>query len=86
MIIQHNPPLHLTYCLNIHPGESWAESFAAIEEPDREAIALARLGGYSVAEIARVLELSRAEVKRRMSRGLRSVAAELLPNPQPEPV
>jgi hypothetical protein len=32
MIIQHNPPLHLTYCLNIHPGESWAESFAAIRE------------------------------------------------------
>ena len=24
MIVQHHPPLHLTYCLNIHPGESWA--------------------------------------------------------------
>jgi len=32
MILQHNPPLHLTYCLNIHPGESWAENFAAIRE------------------------------------------------------
>jgi sugar phosphate isomerase/epimerase len=32
MILQHKPPLHLTYCLNIHPGESWAESFAAIRE------------------------------------------------------
>jgi hypothetical protein len=31
MIIQHNPPLHLTYCLNIHPGESWADQLAAIE-------------------------------------------------------
>ena len=32
MILQHRPPLHLTYCLNIHPGESWAENFAAIRE------------------------------------------------------
>ncbi len=32
MIVQHNPPLHLTYCLNIHPGESWGENFAAIRE------------------------------------------------------
>jgi hypothetical protein len=23
-------PLHLTYCLNIHPGETWTENFAAI--------------------------------------------------------
>ncbi len=32
MIVQHRPPLHLTYCLNIHPGESWAENFAALRE------------------------------------------------------
>lgn len=32
MILQHRPPLHLTYCLNIHPGESWADNFAAIRE------------------------------------------------------
>ena len=32
MILQHQPPLHLTYCLNIHPGESWAENFTAIQE------------------------------------------------------
>lgn len=25
-------PLHLTYCLNIHPGETWSENFAAIRE------------------------------------------------------
>ncbi|MFA4945038.1 MAG: metabolite traffic protein EboE [Lentisphaeria bacterium] len=25
-------PFHLTYCLNIHPGESWAENFAAIRD------------------------------------------------------
>lgn len=42
MILQHQPPLHLTYCLNIHPGESWAENFAAIREKTlavKEAIA-----------------------------------------------
>jgi sugar phosphate isomerase/epimerase len=32
MILQQDPRLHLTYCLNIHPGESWAENFAAIRE------------------------------------------------------
>ncbi len=32
MILQHRPPLHLTYCQNIHPGESWAENFAAIKD------------------------------------------------------
>jgi sugar phosphate isomerase/epimerase len=31
MKIQTTPPLHLTYCLNIHAGETWAENFAAIE-------------------------------------------------------
>ena len=56
-------------------GSCPAEGFAAIDERDREAIALARLAGYSVTEIARALETSAPEVKRRMSRGLRSVAA-----------
>lgn len=32
MIVQLQPPLHLTYCLNIHPGETWAENFAAIRQ------------------------------------------------------
>ncbi len=31
MLIQASPPLHLTYCLNIHPGESWPEAFDAIK-------------------------------------------------------
>jgi sugar phosphate isomerase/epimerase len=30
MIVSQRPPVHLTYCLNIHPGESWEENFAAI--------------------------------------------------------
>ena len=37
MILQHRPPLHLTYCLNIHPGESWAANSAAIR---KEALAV----------------------------------------------
>lgn len=31
MRIQDSPPIHLTYCLNVHPGRSWADHFAAIE-------------------------------------------------------
>lgn len=30
MIIRQQPPLHLTYCLNIHPGETWDENLLAI--------------------------------------------------------
>ena len=32
MLIERQPPLHLTYCLNVHRGESWAENFAAVRE------------------------------------------------------
>ena len=32
MIVQHRPPLHLTYCLNIHPGEAWNDNLHAIRE------------------------------------------------------
>jgi DNA-directed RNA polymerase specialized sigma24 family protein len=58
-----------------------AQRFAAIDERDREAIALARLGGYSVAEIARALETNAADVKRRMSRGLAGLVAEISATP-----
>jgi len=30
MRVQDDPPVHLTYCLNVHPGESWKENLAAI--------------------------------------------------------
>ncbi len=32
MLIQQNPPLHLTYCLNVHTGESWPEVLNSIRE------------------------------------------------------
>ncbi|MEK0451236.1 MAG: hypothetical protein RL088_3504 [Verrucomicrobiota bacterium] len=32
MIVQHRPPLHLSYCLNIHPGETWNDNLQAIRE------------------------------------------------------
>ena len=31
MLIQKNPPLHLSYCLNIHPGETLPEVVHAIQ-------------------------------------------------------
>jgi len=30
MLVLPDPPVHLTYCLNVHPGESWAENLDAI--------------------------------------------------------
>jgi sugar phosphate isomerase/epimerase len=32
MIVQQRPPLHLTYCLNIHPGESWGDNLIALRD------------------------------------------------------
>jgi sugar phosphate isomerase/epimerase len=32
MRVQTDPPLHLTYCLNVHAGETWAENFDAIRQ------------------------------------------------------
>jgi len=32
MKLRCDPPLHLTYCLNVHPGETWEENFAAVRE------------------------------------------------------
>jgi hypothetical protein len=32
MQVSAHPPIHLTYCLNVHKGESWTENFQAIEE------------------------------------------------------
>ena len=60
-----------------------AEGFAAIGQDDREAIALARLGSYSVTEIAAALETSAADVKRRISRGLLTVAHTMAPTTHP---
>jgi sugar phosphate isomerase/epimerase len=30
MKLREHPQMHLTYCLNVHPGESWEENFTAI--------------------------------------------------------
>lgn len=32
MRLASNPDVHLTYCLNIHPGESWTDNFAAVRD------------------------------------------------------
>jgi DNA-directed RNA polymerase specialized sigma24 family protein len=46
-------------------------AYAAMESPEREAVALARVLGFGVDEIAGRLEISRADVLGRLSRGLR---------------
>ena len=70
MIIQHQPPLHLTYCMNIHPGETWAEQLAALHDKtqmvakfvaDGEWFGLGlRLGAQAVNDLADDPELRRA--------------------------
>jgi sugar phosphate isomerase/epimerase len=42
MRVQSHPPLHLTYCLNVHPGETWDENFAAVRD---QALRIKRLVG-----------------------------------------
>jgi len=32
MKLRDQPPLHLTYCLNVHPGETWEDNFTAIRD------------------------------------------------------
>ncbi len=49
--------------------------FAAMEPDDREAVALVRLAGCSDGEAARVLGVEVGEVRRRLLRGLRAIAA-----------
>ena len=48
--------------------------FADMDSSDREVVALARLGGYSVSDIAARLGRPPQEVKRQMLRGLQSAA------------
>ena len=60
-----------------------ANAFAEMEPRDREAVALARLAGYSVSEVAITLETSVEDVKARMLRGLRSTARLAAAGPEP---
>ena len=32
MRVKENPQIHLTYCLNVHRGETWQENFDAIKK------------------------------------------------------
>jgi DNA-directed RNA polymerase specialized sigma24 family protein len=48
-------------------------AFAPVPSPEREIIALARLAGYSVAEIAETLDIEPAEARSRMTSGLRAL-------------
>ncbi len=51
MKVRREPPLHLTYCLNIHPGETWAENLRAVREHAvrvRDAVAPGRAFGLGL--------------------------------------
>jgi hypothetical protein len=72
MILQHKPPLHLTYCMNIHPGESWEAQLAAIHEkcallrqmikPDEWFGLGLRLSAQAVEDLAENPELRRSMI------------------------
>jgi DNA-directed RNA polymerase specialized sigma24 family protein len=49
-------------------------AFARMPGPEREVIALARLAGYTVPEIAELLDIDPAEARGRMVRGLRALS------------
>jgi hypothetical protein len=69
MILQSEPPVHLTYCMNIHPGEFWVDQLAAIQDkaavlrqmikPDDWFGLGLRLGAQAVADLAADPELRR---------------------------
>ena len=52
-------------------------ALAPLSAPDRDAVALARLAGYSVAEVADALAIEPTEARSRMTSGLRRLAAAL---------
>src|SRR5215207_2668657 len=70
MILQSEPPVHLTYCMNIHPGEHWVEQLSAIQDkaavlrqmikPDDWFGLGLRLGAQAVADLANAPDLRRA--------------------------
>jgi DNA-directed RNA polymerase specialized sigma24 family protein len=53
-----------------------APCFEVMRQPDRDAVALARLAGYSVEQVAASLGLSVQEVKASMLRALRAAALQ----------
>jgi DNA-directed RNA polymerase specialized sigma24 family protein len=61
-------------------------AFARMAPGEREVVALARLAGYSVGEIAAALEIEPDEARSRMSSGLRAVSRDAAPRmPPPRP-
>ncbi len=70
MILQHQPPVHLTYCMNIHPGEGWADQLAALKTkvpvlrgmiaPDAWFGVGLRLGAKAVEDLANHPQLRRS--------------------------
>ncbi|MEE8399451.1 MAG: metabolite traffic protein EboE [Desulfobacterales bacterium] len=69
MLICEKPPVHLTYCLSVHPGETWEENFEAIKTialeirdrvtPDRPFSLGLRLGHTAADSLSSPSELGR---------------------------
>ena len=62
-----------------------AAPFAGLAEEEREALALVRLGGFDVTEVARQTGTDPREVKRRLGAALRALAGQPLPLAQEQP-
>lgn len=69
MLICSEPPIHLTYCLSVHPGETWEDNFEAIETialeirdrigPDQPFSLGLRLGHMAAGSLSSPSELDR---------------------------
>lgn len=67
MKLEHDPAVHLTYCTNVHPGETWEETFSSVRNhvpavkallaPDRAFGIGLRLSAAAAASLARPEQL-----------------------------
>ena len=51
MKVRNTPPVHLTYCLNVHPGQSWLENLQAVRQyalKVRDQVALGKAFGLGL--------------------------------------
>jgi RNA polymerase sigma-70 factor (ECF subfamily) len=77
-LARHGPPLPVP-----EPDPGLADTVAALRrlpEPQRRALAMFYLGGFAVAEIARMEGVPEGTVKARLSRGRQAIAETLVPS------
>ena len=74
MRLSGHPGMHLTYCLNVHPGETWAENIEAIRTQARAVKAAVAPG----APFGLGLRLGRAAAETLLDTGRRAAFRDLL--------